>query len=72
MNINSKTFVPLTAASQPPLQVPVVAPAAQVIGRSHTDSVDPFDDFGGYKNPYSATIDIEKEKRKQEELEAAE
>jgi len=29
------------------------------------DSVDPFEDFGGYKNPYSATIDVEKEKRKQ-------
>jgi hypothetical protein len=35
----------------------------------HKDSVD---DFGGYQNPYSATIDIEKEKRKQQELEIIE
>ena len=40
--------------------------------RTHLDSVDPFEDFGGYKNPYSATIDVEKEKRKQQELEEAE
>lgn len=32
--------------------------------RTHLDSVDPFEDFGGYKNPHSATIDVEKEKRK--------
>ena len=32
---------------------------------------DPFD-FGGYQNPYAATVDVEKEKRKQLELEEAE
>ena len=31
--------------------------------------LDSVEDFCGYQNPYSATIDIEKEKRKQEELE---
>lgn len=34
----------------------------------HADSVS-FEDFGGYQNPYSNTIDVEKEKRKQLELE---
>ena len=40
--------------------------------RPHTQSVDTFEVFGGYQNPYSKTIDVEKEKRKQEEKELEE
>ncbi len=72
MTISSKTFVPQNIkSSDQPIQGDGAARdgSGQGQNRGHANSVDPFEDFGGYSNPYSATIDIEKEKRKQQELE---
>ncbi len=72
MTISSSTFVPKNIqSSEQPIQGDGSAgnTAGQDLNRGHANSVDPFEDFGGYSNPYSATIDIEKEKRKQQELE---
>ena len=57
MTVTAKQFVP-----KAPL------PGQETEPRTHADSVS-FDDFGGYQNPYSNTIDVEKEKRKLLELE---
>ena len=58
-SISVKTFVPTAKPAE----------SQQTQGQSNdgkeqrTDSIS-FDDFGGYSNPYSSTIDVEKEKRK--------
>lgn len=72
MNLTAKTFTPVNvsttgnpATQQTPQGDSVGADSSLGMARVHADSVDPIADFGGYQNPYSATIDIEKEKRKQ-------
>lgn len=60
MTISSKNFVPVNTGQT--IQGESAAGDA-MNNRGHANSVDP-SDFGGYMNPYSATIDIEKEKRK--------
>ena len=68
MNLSAKNFVPVTTIN-PGQESDTSNGAGGGANRIHADSVDPFDDFGGYQNPYSATIDVEKEKRKLQEKE---
>lgn len=71
MKITDKTFVPPSHKNNPSAVAPSEdgmsnnsASAANDRRVEHSDSVG-YDDFGGYQNPFTATVDVEKEKRKQ-------